>query len=293
MFNSSFNSIADNFSKLTDCTYDTTTSHVEYICDSKTGVHFHRRNLKFLYCNNYPYGINRENVSILSFHGCRDSGIDDKFKIFKSLHTFNVSTWGIRHMNSKTLSNFNYLENFIASHNNIENISPDFFMHTPELMEIDLSYNNIRLLEYNLLISNEKLMSLNLRNNPLMRISCEFLMTLNSHLLTISFNTLDTLKTNCLNEKAHINSSVTISSDKSTTTALKICNGQFEWIFTEADFNHIYRLDFSNSDMKNISALLEAANPQTSELNLSNRFVGKLNEKTFQKFKSLKFLYLS
>lgn len=179
------------------------------------------------------------------------------------------------------------------AHNRIESLNERIFDKLTNLEAIDFSHNKIHSIEAQLLANNEKLKMINLRNNPVLHLDCAFLLTLaDVSSPIILMNSLTELKTNCANEKAHIEMNVNISSRESSTT-LKIDDGNFEWIFNKTDFMKLRNLNFSNSRIDNIPALLTEASTQLISLDLSNTFVGQLNEKTFHKFESLQFLFLS
>lgn len=322
----------------TDCTYDASTSHLEYICDgSSVGDRYAQRTMRYLYCNNYTLGITRSNVRILSFNNCKSPQLDQYFGLYplRRLRNFNISAMEIETLDGEVFETNQLLEVLIASHNSIGSIPADFFTHLPELVEIDFSYNNISQLgpelfdnvaklrsinfahneiweyledlelvdfnynriisiEANLLDSNKELKILNLNNNQLWRLNCEFLLTLHSHSLTILVNTLYYLTTGCRNEHVHMESNVTISPNETTQSALKITNGQFEWTFSETDFKNVKSLNFSNSPMNHIAALLEITSTELSTLDLSNTSMScELAEKTFRKLKCLQRLYLN
>lgn len=179
------------------------------------------------------------------------------------------------------------------SYNSIEMLNKRIFSKLIDLEAIDFSDNKIQTIENPLLIYNKKLKSFNLRNNQIFHFECEFMLTLtDAPMLQISLNTLIDLKTKCANERTHMEFNVESSPIESSTT-LKIADGEFEWIFSKMDYMKLRNLNFSNSHIKNISALLEEASAELTTLDLTNTFVGVLNEKTFQKFTNLNFLYLS
>lgn len=185
------------------------------------------------------------------------------------------------------------MKTILISHNQIRVLSSQMFVNLLDLEVLDISHNRIELIDDNSFISNKKLKSLDFRNNPLIRLQCGLLTTLRSFSLTISFTSVVKLETNCANETSSIESNVTVSSRESTSSALTIAGGRFDWVFTKNTFNNILHLNFLKSDMKHIPSLLEVANPQLISLDLSNTLVDALSEETFQKFTNLQTLCLS
>lgn len=199
----------------------------------------------------------------------------------------------IRQLASDIFDSAPALKTIRLAYNEIIELHKQLFFYLDDLELIDISGNRIFSIESSLLSSNKKLKSLILNNNPLVRLKCEFLLALRSYSMTIFVNFLYHFQANCENESEHTKFNVIISSNESTPSALTVDHGNFEWSFNETDFMKIQNLNFSNSHVQNIAALLEGASTGLMTLDLSNTFVGELTEKTFYKFSNLQFLHLS
>lgn len=235
----------------------------------------------------------------------------DLFKFTSEIIEIDFSYNKIRAVDPFMFENIHKIKTVRFAHNKIAELHNRLFSNLPNLEFMDFSDNRIGMIENNLFVYNKKLKSVNFMNNQIKRLDCEFLLTLmNMRSLNVSLNTLVELKTDllghknmfvkmdCANESMNIDLNVTLSTNEiatlTSTTTLKIADGKFEWIFSKADFNKIRYLNFSNSrHMKNIPLLLEEASTELITLDLSNTFVSKLNEKTFQRFTNLQYLYLS
>lgn len=188
----------------------------------------------------------------------------------------------------------NKLKTIRFAHNKIAELHGRLFSNLPNLKFIDFSNNRIKMIEHNLFDYNKKLKIAIFMNNQIKRLDCEFLpRVLGVRSLNISLNTLTELQTECGNESMQIELNVTLLPNETTTSTLRIADDKFEWIFTEADFMKLRKLNLSNSHMKHIPSLLEGASTELITLDLSNTFVGELDEKTFLKFTHLQNLYLS
>lgn len=332
----------DGFS-FTDCYYNETTNHVEYICGDVLGYKFQQKTLSTLYCGNYDYGIDRAAVAILSIRDCEQDKLPyEFFSLFPGIRTFNISFIGLDYISPDFAFYHTHLENVIATNNKFSELDGYLFKSTPNLTSVDfssnlithlnpdlfenrnpklkiinfsdnlidylylqlfqglislesldISNNLIQIINSDVFVNNKNLRSLHLINNQIDRLECDFLLTLaDSRTLNITLNSLEDLVTSCSEDQKQINSNVSISRDN-LSSMLKIDNGEFEWIFSEKDFNKLRRLNLSDSQMLNTSMILQEANDQLESLDLSNTFVGKLDEKTFQRFGNLEQLRLS
>lgn len=162
-----FFKIADSFF-FQDCTYDATTSHVEYICESEKGTNFMRRTSETLYCNNDLSGIERGNIQIVSFMNCRAERLTDGyFASFTNLRVLNISSVDFGTFNANNLKYNKYLEEIIASNNHLSTIPADLFSHTSELHSLDFSKNQIQRLDPFVFDSARKLKTIQFSSNSI------------------------------------------------------------------------------------------------------------------------------
>lgn len=139
----------------------------------------------------------------------------------------------IEELATEIFDNVPKLRKIQIAHNEIRKLPSKLFANLVDLEVLDVSYNDLYKLESNLFISNKKLRSLNLENSPFSHLQCDLLVTLDSHSLNITFNTLTELDTNCTKENKRLKINVTISTKESAASALRIADGKFEWVFTK------------------------------------------------------------
>lgn len=326
-----------------DCYFDGITKHVEYVCGVADGINFGRRTWESLYCNNHSSAIDRGVIEVVSFRGCesKDFHLDSYTPKFASIRMLNVSSCEILNFRISNSAYYVFMENIIASHNQITEMKQDIFDRTPILTTLDFSYNKITKLhphvfdaarklksinfsfnmiqvlenglfdklddlEYlnfnnneiknldgNLFVHNRKLTSLHIKNNQVNHLSCALLSNLAElHLLTISLNTLENFQAICVIDNKRINLNITIASNESTSS-LNITDNQFQWTFAKDDFTKIRSLNISNSQIVNISSILQETSVQLEELDLSNTTMDEMDLSKFQRFLNLKKLNLS
>lgn len=112
------------------------------------GIRFSRRTDTFLYCHNYIPGIDRASVRILSFRGCHDSKPPNAvINNYKGLRVYDLSSTGIENLSPDWLEHHKFLENFLASYNDLTEIPSDLFRYTPKITAIDFSYNQIQTID--------------------------------------------------------------------------------------------------------------------------------------------------
>lgn len=202
---------------------------------------------------------------------------------------FEISAYLFRYSNPM-------MQNVNFSHNLIEHLPNDLFKSGTFLEIVDLSYNKLKKLDSSLFKYNMGLKRLHLENNPMTDLDCAFLQSLTeSRWLNITINTLEIVDRSCINGKTthgnNIQFDVKISTNESISM-LRIADGNFEWIFNQDDFKKIRHLNLSDNQHLNTSMILQVAGEQLETLDLSNTFVGELNEETFQRFVNLKVLNL-
>lgn len=184
-----------------DCLYNSTTYHVQYICDVEWGAKFFRSNSKLLYCNNYSLGINRGNIQIVSFENCKRSKLaNEYFDMFPELRVLNISNTDIKSIQPYDLKFSKYLEEFIASNNQLTVILADLFSYTSELISLDLSYNQILNLSPFTFDNVRKLKSMNLSFNSIEKLDKRLFTNLfDLEYLDLSNNRIKIIDNNLIN----------------------------------------------------------------------------------------------
>lgn len=127
-----------------DCFYDDLTNHAAYVCGVAPGENFGRRTQEFLYCNNYSTGIDRADIQILSFPGCKaQEMLWNLLDMFSGLRILNVSFAELEDFHAFCLRTNRHLEKLFASHNHLTEIASELFDITLDLTEMDFSHNRI------------------------------------------------------------------------------------------------------------------------------------------------------
>lgn len=131
-----------------------------------------------------------------------------------------------------------------------------------------MSNNDIDTIDADLLTYNKKLKTLNLNNNQVARLDCDFLTTLTeNHSLDIFINTLEEVQTKCVSSTSEkqFDLDIMISANE-TTTRLQVSDGKFKWIFSETDFAKLRHLSFSNGQIKSSIETIENVNIDESNV---------------------------
>lgn len=153
---------------LSDCYFNESQYHVEYICDVRQGIQFSRRNNQYLYCENYKSGIKRGEIQILSFSNCKQNEITSAyFDVFTSLRIINISFTDIEKIYPHDLKYNVHLECIIASHNRLSSLPANLFVQLIDLIELDFSYNRITELSSHMFDYSRKLRKLQFSFNSI------------------------------------------------------------------------------------------------------------------------------
>lgn len=178
-----------------DCTYNVTEYHVEYMCGVNDGYMFGRRTHQYLYCNNYPSGIKRSEIQELSFFGCKRREIaDDYLDVFTNLRILNISFTEIEKLLASDLRFSKHVERLIASNNRLTVIPVDLFTHTPDLIEVNFSYNQVTRLEMFVFSNARKLVMVDLSFNQIESLTAPvFSYLIDLEVLDISNNRINSM----------------------------------------------------------------------------------------------------
>lgn len=150
---------------VTDCIYNgvewASYTSVKLICDNSSG--FNDNNC---YNDIFDNGMGVL-VHQLDIGNCQSDSLDDRIPAqFPSLQIYVISNSQIEYLSSEDL-NFNNLVTFDASHNKLKNISGTLFVNTPNIAEIDLSFNDISMVENGAFIGLSALRLVQLESNPI------------------------------------------------------------------------------------------------------------------------------
>lgn len=171
-----------------DCYYDDATNHASYVCGVAEGENFSHRTHEFLYCNNYSIGIDRADIQILSFPGCKSEELLwNLLDMFTGLRILNISYTEIEFFHQFCLRNSRHLEKIIASHNHLNEISIELFDGTLDLTEMDFSFNRIVKLDPFLFDNIRRLKSINFSSNAIETLNRRLFSNLNE-LITVDFS---------------------------------------------------------------------------------------------------------
>lgn len=251
-----------------NCDYDKSRKHLVYKDIGKTDKHFEiLKDKEPLYCDNYPRSINKSEIESISFRNCFvppwDNGLH--LRDFINLRVLNISFIGVDKIADSDMFQKNRkLECFVASHNNLTEINAFLFQTTPELIDVDFSFNKFT--KINSFYWPSKLKTVNFSNNaiehindqdfgnlPILeildlsdnqikRLDCGFLSLLTElKSLDIWINTLEEIQPVC-KRKCRKNSGFDIvTSSTNSSSYLSITNGKFKWILSEDDFKRHFK----------------------------------------------------
>lgn len=165
----------------------------------------------------------------------------------------------ITELNPPLFDNTRKLKIANFSFNALNVLNTTTFSHLNQLEILDLSNNNIKIIHSELLAYNKQLKILNLNNNNVKQLSCEFLAIFTrNYLLNIFINTLEEIQTNCFRGEKRIDFDIVISS-KESITRLHIFQGDFKWMFCEADFIKIHYMNFLSNRIRNTIDIFQDA----------------------------------
>lgn len=237
--------------------------------------------------------------------------VDYFFENFQGIRALDLSHNRIKSLNSLTL-NSSKLELINLSHNQLSQIPEDLFLNTPNLTEIDLSFNkigpdfysshegifglkelsvidlrnnNIEFI-YDAFEENEKLHILRLDNNPI-RVNC-YIFTLfeRSVSIGVSWEAVKFLDTKCMGNKLKI----TVDHDE---IVIRLLENHRALRINKMNFSKLRWIYFGANQLENVSEMLELLSPSLYALSLNGNSIGNLTVDTFQRFKELEWLYLS
>lgn len=247
--------------------------------------------LRNLYASNFLYHKYVE--QIIASHNYLSKIREDLFSNTPVLTSVDFSYNQITQLIWSVFDNVRRLTSINFSFNKIRELDERLFRNLQDLKYLDFSNNQIKRIESNSFVNNQMLMELHLNDNQVNRLECTLLSTLAElSSLSITLNTLENLEMTCVTDNKHINLNFTISPNESTSV-LKISGNQFKWTFSKEDYTKIRYLNVSNNQFENTSAILGGANTKLETIDMSNSYVGELNESTFKTFVNLRKLILS
>ncbi|XP_031635553.1 protein artichoke-like [Contarinia nasturtii] len=319
--------------EIIDCTRTDGYSYdsVTLICGSFARHQYYDRysyNYNYRYENDYTqcykalftYSQDSE-VKILKTGDCRGNNLHEKLRSnFRNLREFDISNYGIVSLSSSDL-NFQYLETFKATNNNLETIPSSLFNNVPNLKGIYISSNRIKVLETetfstlhdlrildlsnNLIVSinaklfenNKKLKTLKLKNNPIKGFDCD-LMLLSMKMsiaMEISWENVKAIDTSCTGNKLEFELDGNELVFRATDT-----NSEFRC--TKENFQNLLYLNVSGNRLSNIPQMIELLGSSNIEtLDLSSNDVGSIHAEVmarvggmniFQRLSNIKYLNL-
>lgn len=183
-----------------NCFYNESRNHVEYVCDGDVGKRFNQKTNEVLYCHNYYSGINRANVTSVSFRNCFIIAMDT-FNLwnFSGVRVLNLSHFGFEDLPDLLFKGNIHLERVTFSHNHLKELPALLFNNTPELVDVDFSYNQITHLNPLLFDNNHKLKTANFSFNAIKSLNGSIFLHLRElEILDLSDNQIEQIDSDLL-----------------------------------------------------------------------------------------------
>lgn len=227
--------------------------------------------------------------------GSLDPTIPDKFP---DIRTYDISYHGIYNISNGDLR-FNFLEMFIASHNRLMEIPANLFIQTPQLREIDLSYNYIEKIAEGVFFEIENAnATINLQNNPLKHIDGKIFLPLQLRFIEFSI-TWDNVEQFDISSMRNVYDFGFKESPNKNLCGLKIGiqRKPIKWAHSTTYYNekHLKNLkvfNASNSGVHEIEKIIGVLTPSIEVIDVSMNTIRHLNESVFGKFINLQYLSL-
>lgn len=238
-----------NPQKITGCFYiDYSSSYdLQLICDNPNDPHQEERCFSHMLSDYYNWG---SYVRLVRTGECRGSRLNRTIQnLFINLDTLDISNYGIDFLSPSDLF-LGRLTNFNVSHNKLTKIPDQIFIHTPQIKDIDFSFNKINEVSLNDFKGASSLSSIHL-----------------------SHNEISILKSGIFIRTPHI-----ISLDFSFNHISIVENDLF------SDLSELQFLNFNNNLITNIEKGTFKNNGKLTELHLENNPIKRLNFGIFSEF---------
>lgn len=179
---------------------DNTTESVSFYCRESTGQYPNVKCLS-LFFGNTSWQLNRQTVKRLKLSECRGATLNKKlYKTFTNVQEFDFSFYGVDNISSEVLD-LMAVEKLNASHNKLSRISGQIFSKSPNLTNVDFSFNKITTLFPSEFYGADKLEVMNFSHNQLQFLPVETFRLLNKlQILDLSFNFIQTIDKRQFNE---------------------------------------------------------------------------------------------
>lgn len=206
------------------------------------------------------------------------------FKRISDLHEIDTSFNQFKSIDLYSFKGFSDLRKINMSKNHIRTVHEKAFASLGKLKIVDLSYNEIHsVLMYR--FNSEFIVDLHLENNPITEFSCNMTPMMTGVSLFISWSNIEVLNIDCKGDRFRV-----VNSGK-PSGIFRGPDGIYEMNCDDQSFiNMKVMWIFYSNLVENISEMLSCFSSTLEELQISENFVGKINETVFQRFTNLTFI---
>lgn len=282
--------------------YDDTTKSLEKYCPNYHGILPSN-------CSNTVNLARPLEVVHLRIGGCDSIIISDAAKIYRNVRTLDISNSEHAGTYLKSLElQLDKLEKLNASHNELttiartvrnpfevieldlsfnqlEKMDGDTFWHYKKLQYINLSDN--RFLQIPAFTKNLHLKTIHIENNPIASFNCSSIAVVSSVSVFISWKNVKSFYGGCKQKPLHI------VWDAVDEGVLLGADGRLELHCNEQSFVNLNHFDAGPNSFANISEIIPFFDPLIEHLNVSGNTIDTMNATTFDRFYSLRNLSLS
>lgn len=134
---------------ISDCITPSTYGTVTFICDHKFhAINFFSSEPRIIHCSNSSTTFPSDYVAVIQFLGCQMTQIPyEFFATFSNVYKLNISSLGLEQLSPNVLTRAKALARLIASHNKLTVIRVAQFGLAANLLEVDMSFNEITKIE--------------------------------------------------------------------------------------------------------------------------------------------------
>lgn len=174
------------------------------------------------------------------------------------------------------------------SHNSLSDLGEDAFFKLTKLETVDLSSNKIVRINKNAFQSNINLRTIRLENNAIKMFDCHtFLPLKNVASISLSLASVDQFNFNCPK------SSLFVEANDSTQTFIHQTGGGIEVHCSAKDFQHLRFFYVAESQLQNISRILERLPLTLEAIDLSSINLSKVDVTVFERFANLEYFRIN
>lgn len=311
-------------SAIVDCFFVGNTDSMEFICEDFNGTYPKDNCFRRIFGNS----TNKAQLKVFNIGSCRGSSLNDELFIqFSNLKEFNIPFYGTAELKLNQFK-MKYLEKLNATHNNISSISTECFDNSPDIVDIDFSFNLFNSISGNYFRSATKLQKINFSNNKIFSVDSDSFQVLPELVvLDLSNNLIKSINVESLRNNTrlkvlrlddnplksidcsifslsevyafssvlNLNCSTEIQIDLNSETYILVrdVKKSSELRYSKENFKSVQFLNISGNNLKNTQDVIKLLGFSLQILDVSSNYIGKLNGTTFKNLNNLQTLNLS